>query len=238
MDADMDANNTTQYSPLNNLSSGDEVEQYTLPVTVNTNKPKRRRKRREFDSLKAQSMTIHKTPGMCKTSTCLLTFTLILLISLVCGLSVLVYQLYMQVHELQIQYSGLQNGAESRMSSLSALMSKTEDEQSELSALKLSLKDMNLTIEYVRNNLDGIPDRIAALEKSHADQQKPVGLEQIQTFQEKIAQFGSDVSSLQTDMDTAKQSQLSMQARIRDLDQLITSAASTTADVDATDAGE
>lgn len=223
MAADMESNTIAQYSPLNNLSSGEEIEQFSLPVAVNVHKPKRRRKRKEFDSLKAQSIAAHKTNGVCKLSTCLLTLTFISLVALVCGLSVLVYQLYIQVHELQKQVTGIQNNQESQTGSLSSLMSQLQDEQQHIYNINTRIPNINHTVETILGKLDDMRGRVDALERDQLDQPEPADLGQLRTLEEKLAQFGSDITTLQTDMATVQQTDLSFVARLSDLDKILSS---------------
>lgn len=221
MAAEMETNNTAQYSPLNNLSSGEEIEQFSLPVTANVNKSKRRRKRREFDLLKAQSVVTHKADGACRLSACLVTFTFILLVAAVCGLSVLVYQLYVQVHELEKQSVILRTTAESRSTTLNSHLSRLDDRLDTERAKIADIKSVNQTVKDMDSRLEVISAKVSDLQETPAV--KPVNSEQLRSLEEKLAQFGSEISSLQTDMATVQQQQRTNEARLDELDKKLSS---------------
>lgn len=209
--------NSTEYTPLNNLSSGEEVEQFTLPVIVNPNKQKRRRKRKEFDLLKTPSLA-QKSSSMCRVSTCVAVLVFIFLVAGFCGLSVLVYQLYSQVGEIQKQYTQLENTVRSHSTTMGGLLSKEGNTGESVESLAAQLKNLS---ETLTNRADELSKQLSQIETEHSNKKLPA--DTLHNMQKQLAQFGSDISSIQTDVASMKQKDIDLVNRLDDLDTLVSS---------------
>lgn len=222
-----------EYSPLNNLSSGEELEQFTLPVVINTDRPKRRKKRKEYDSLRTQSIL----PGdrnnhSCTPCMCMTAVTLVMLIAAVSGLSILVYQLYLQVDEAQRKYALSQGTLESYSSSMSSLLSRLEDVEYFKEHSFLKMENMSSTLHANSDGVSLLNTKLKAIQQVHNGENKNTAASSLNRVEQKLAEFGSDFSTLKLGVATLQQKELTVEGRLNDIDGIVSrmqgSAASST----------
>lgn len=211
-----------EYSPLNNLSSGEELEQFTLPVAVNTDRPKRRKKRKEYDSLRTQSI-IHndRSSHRCTPCMCLTAVTFVMLIAAVCGLAILVYQLYLQVDEAHRKYVLSQGTLKQYSSSMSNLLSRLEVVEN---FRDHNTQQMDNITSLLHSNIDTIKAlkaTVNAVQQTQDEESKSSATSGLGDVEQKLAEFGSDMSSLQLGIATLQQKELTVEGRLDDIDKVV-----------------
>lgn len=216
----MDAENgkmKTEYSPLNNLtSSGEDVEQFSLPVTTSSaDRPKRRRKRKDFDSLKAHTLpSMHRT-GLCSCAACFTAITFCILVASVCGLGAIVYSLSDNVDKMQKQIDNLQVA---KGSTSDTLLSVKSDAEKQLKQLNLQLLNMTTLLSANSDNITKLSEKMKSIVIQHNDK---TSTSDSQEVQQQLAKFGSDITSLKGDVASLKQDSQSLGGRLDSLDQSV-----------------
>lgn len=214
-----------EYSPLNNLSSsGEDVVQYSLPVSAsNSERPKKRRKRRDFDSLKAHTLHSAQQVRLCHCGSCAVGIVLVFLIVCISTLAVIVYYLSLNVGELQKHLDNLQVARGSVASSLTSLQSRLDETDKRAQLLGVDLRNLtvnlrNLTtaiahheqlIQAVNEEVKSISVRINQINHGKSSS---VSLEQVQQL---LATFGSE---LKNNVANIQQHDISMAEQIKELD--------------------
>lgn len=218
----MDAENgkmKTEYSPLNNLtSSGEEVEQFSLPITTSlTDRPKRRRKRKDFDSLKSHTLpALHRGQSMCSCAGCFTAIIICILIASVCGLGAIIYSLSNNITEMQKLIDNLQVARGSVSSELLSVKSKTNGVDEQLKTLALQTQNLSSLIASNSENITKLSDKVKSMVTAHNNEKS--SSDTSQEVQQQLAQFGSDITSLKGDVASLKQQSQSLDNRINSID--------------------
>lgn len=218
----MDAENgkmKTEYSPLNNLtSSGEEVEQFSLPITTSlTDRPKRRRKRKDFDSLKSHTLpALHRGQSMCSCAGCFTAIIICILIASVCGLGAIIYSLSNNITEMQKLIDNLQVARGSVSSELLSVKSKTDGVDEQLKTLALQTQNLSSLIASNSENITKLSDKVKSMVTAHNNEKS--SSDTSQEVQQQLAQFGSDITSLKGDVASLKQQSQSLDNRINSID--------------------
>ena len=206
-----------EYSPLNNVSSsGEEVEQYTLPSAMPNKlaRPKRRRKRREFDSFKSHTINSFAAAHCCRFGNCVLASTIIILVASTCGLAVMLFYLSNNVTEMGRRFSNLQVAQNTAVSSLLNVQTILDAYEKQLQQLQISSKNHSsffTTMEYRFSSLESqFQKRIDADKLSKDDSSSGV--------QKELAKLGSEILDLKSDAASLKQQELSIDGRLSELD--------------------
>ena len=218
----MDAENgkmKTEYSPLNNLtSSGEEGEQFSLPITTSlTDRPKRRRKRKDFDSLKSHTLpALHRGQSMCSCAGCFTAIIICILIASVCGLGAIIYSLSNNITEMQKLIDNLQVARGSVSSELLSVKSKTNGVDEQLKTLALQTQNLSSLIASNSENITKLSDKVKSMVTAHNNEKS--SSDTSQEVQQQLAQFGSDITSLKGDVASLKQQSQSLDNRINSID--------------------
>lgn len=218
----MDAENgkmKTEYSPLNNMtSSGEEVEQFALPVTTSlTDRPKRRRKRKDFDTLKTHALpAMHRGQSMCSCAGCFTAIIICVLIASVCGLGAIIYSLSNNISEMQKLIDNLQIARGSASSELLSVKSKTDEVDNQLKTLSLQTQNLSSLIWSNSENNTKLSEKVKSIVTAHNNEKS--SSDASQEVQQQLAQFGSDIGSLKGDVASLKQQSQSLDDRISSLD--------------------
>lgn len=219
-----------QYSPLNNLSSsGEEVEQFVLPAPVPQNphcRPKKRRRRKDLDSLKTDSlMNSFRGGRVCPTCSGMITAAvIIILIACVCGLAVMLYYLSNDVAKMQKLIDNLQVAKGSSVSQMISLQSKSDSIDTRLQQLELMSSNISAQFQSQHEHISSLGHDVKRLRASTADKMKAKsGDKSGEESQKQLAKFGSDILALKGDLASLQQQQLSVDSRLSDLDSNIQS---------------
>ena len=218
----MDAENgkmKTEYSPLNNLtSSGEEVEQFSLPITTSlADRPKRRRKRKDVDSLKSHTLpALHRGQSMCSCAGCFTAIIICILIASVCGLGAIIYSLSNNITEMQKLIDNLQVARGSVSSELLSVKSKTNGVDEQLKTLALQTQNLSSLIASNSENITKLSDKVKSMVTAHNNEKS--SSDTSQEVQQQLAQFGSDITSLKGDVASLKQQSQSLDNRINSID--------------------
>lgn len=212
---------TADYSPLNKFSSsGEDIEQFSLPSTSSNQhtRSKKRRKRRDFDSIKARTHEPVTGVHFCRCSSCVLATVIVILIACIGGLSVVLFYVSNTVTEIEKRVNHLQVAKDAVSSSLIELQSKfrsiTELEE------RLNKLSTNYTDELsnFHNIIANMQTRLQAANAELAHGNKIPKLQDLNNIREELARVGSEILALKTDSESLKQQNLSIIQRLSELD--------------------
>ncbi|XP_067949064.1 lamin-B3-like [Watersipora subatra] len=194
-----------EYSPLNNVSSsGEEVEQFSLPAVVATqyNRPKRRRKRKDFDSIRAHDIHNMTSNSCCRLGTCFLASLIVVLISVTCGLAVMLFLMSRTVTQIQEKVDNLQLAKEMASSSISTLQNQLDTLNEQLVLVESSVRNDSKQLNSVRVRVNGLESSVQRITTQLASVLSNSGGNE--GVQKEVAKAGSEILAIKDDIEGFK----------------------------------
>jgi len=205
-----------EYSPLNKFSSSEEVEQYSLPApSVTPVRSKRRRKRREYDSLKAHAVDSGKILRRCTCSSCIMSIVIILLLVFISALAVVVYYMSSDVAKMQNLIDNMHIAEKHSSLKYVSLQKESDDLYLMMQKLAATLQNVNSSVNHLELNVTSIS---ALVHKSLSTASSKDTSPAVQSIEHKLAAFGSELTSVKGDLATLRQKELSIEHRIEEID--------------------
>lgn len=213
----------SEYSRLNNVSSGDEVEQFALPIHTAglQDRPKRRRKRKDFDSLKGRAqdlVTTARGSSICSCFNCFAVVCFTVLAASVCGLAIMCYTLTRSVGDMQTQIDNLQTVKTTLANDIMQIRSKDDKLIEKYTNLETQLTNFTRHLASINETVGKLTSRVSDTQSLIESLKKNPGVDQ----QQQIAQFGSEIETLKGEVATLKEKELTDAATISAVDQRLT----------------